>query len=562
MRAHSRRFPAVLAVASLFAAGAASGTTRINIEGARTAEEQACFGPDPGAGSGDWDAHDRWARDKDLEALRQNLVKKIDLIYRCPAVSGEEFADFFADMSVVMAKVAPSADCFGNDAGAASTDRAAHRGYAVKHTREEVRNHLTSKVSAVSDCANEEDLAPFFADASLLIASAPVGGGLGLLPPTVGGTGAAGSGAVGGSGGSVGGGLAGNNDGFQVWVKVAPCSINRRDWISVARVNPSLGTSPYHESASRIVSTAVCTHTGRPCTFDEAMLEADSIRTASSFTNYCCRDFSVWSKPETGAKSVVLGKFGTAGPGWIIDKPNLCCEEAAVEAGFTPAFCTESGGGPNLQKVCGSREWSVWENTGTKKRALVLGRFGNAGPGWILVSADLCCADAAAMASFPDSFCTGGAASGGSNGSGHGGHGGSGPGIGQVDLGGGIVGHVAGGDGGSGGSGQGGNSGSAGSGTGPTFTGTWDTSFGKMTLTQSGTSVSGSYDYYGGKLQGTLEGNILKCTWSQSHDGVARKGKCSFELASDGNSFSGGWNYILSDGSDGNGGGWGGKRVE
>jgi len=110
-----RRITIALGSAFLFLAAVALASTRVSSEGARTAEEQACFDADRSAGSGDWNTHDQWARGKDVELLRQNLAKKIDLIYKCPAVSGEKFADFFADLSVILARAAPDPECFGGD---------------------------------------------------------------------------------------------------------------------------------------------------------------------------------------------------------------------------------------------------------------------------------------------------------------------------------------------------------------------------------------------------------------------------------------------------------------
>lgn len=101
-----------------------------------------------------------------------------------------------------------------------------------------------------------------------------------------------------------------------------------------------------------------------------------------------------------------------------------------------------------------------------------------------------------------------------------------------------------------------------------TFTGTWDTSYGKMTLTQSGNQVNGSYDYKGGStIEGAIDATsgMLHFKWQEpTIDGVpGRHGIGKFKLSSDGNSFIGDWNYILSDGkSIGNGGGWSGKRVK
>ena len=94
------------------------------------------------------------------------------------------------------------------------------------------------------------------------------------------------------------------------------------------------------------------------------------------------------------------------------------------------------------------------------------------------------------------------------------------------------------------------------------FTGTWDTSFGKMTMTQSGKSVSGTYDYYSGKIEGNIKDDgQLYFTWTQKNPD--KNGTGFFKLASDGMSFSGSWDYTLSTGKPANnGGGWSGKRMK
>jgi hypothetical protein len=94
------------------------------------------------------------------------------------------------------------------------------------------------------------------------------------------------------------------------------------------------------------------------------------------------------------------------------------------------------------------------------------------------------------------------------------------------------------------------------------FTGTWDSSFGKMTLTQSGKNVSGTYDYYSGEVKGEIraDGNLY-FTWTQKNPD--KKGTGFFTLSSDGKSFSGSWDYTLSDGKPANnGGGWSGRRIQ
>ncbi|MBR5091313.1 MAG: Ig-like domain-containing protein [Ruminiclostridium sp.] len=85
------------------------------------------------------------------------------------------------------------------------------------------------------------------------------------------------------------------------------------------------------------------------------------------------------------------------------------------------------------------------------------------------------------------------------------------------------------------------------------WTGTWETNWNDMTLTQSGSTVTGSYAYKGGKISGTVSGNTLTGTWTQTN----AKGKFKFVMSSDGKSFSGSYGY--NDSAPGSSG-WDGKR--
>jgi hypothetical protein len=90
------------------------------------------------------------------------------------------------------------------------------------------------------------------------------------------------------------------------------------------------------------------------------------------------------------------------------------------------------------------------------------------------------------------------------------------------------------------------------------WAGTWQTrlrylssAIDEMQLSQTGNHVSGTYNYKGGVVDGTSNGNILSGTWTQtSGDGVFH-----LSLSSDGKSFSGNWSA-----SNGSSGTWTGTR--
>ena len=91
------------------------------------------------------------------------------------------------------------------------------------------------------------------------------------------------------------------------------------------------------------------------------------------------------------------------------------------------------------------------------------------------------------------------------------------------------------------------------------FTGVWDTTWGEMRLTQSGNSVTGTYEYSNGTIRGKVEGLTLKGTWAQDEGTAAEStGGIEFNLSPSGNSWSGTWDCYSADGS----GEWTGTRVE
>ena len=86
-----------------------------------------------------------------------------------------------------------------------------------------------------------------------------------------------------------------------------------------------------------------------------------------------------------------------------------------------------------------------------------------------------------------------------------------------------------------------------------TWSGTWHTSWSggtsstaDMVLTQTGDSVSGTYDHLTGTINGTVSGDTLSGSWTQSND----QGDITFTLDPTGASWSGTWT------SGGGGGSW------
>jgi len=84
-------------------------------------------------------------------------------------------------------------------------------------------------------------------------------------------------------------------------------------------------------------------------------------------------------------------------------------------------------------------------------------------------------------------------------------------------------------------------------GDGPSFAGKWMTTWQggghdvPMTLSVSGSAVTGTYDYNGGTIAGTVQGDRLIGTWTE--DSGQSMGPVEFVMAGDGRSFAGWWGY-------------------
>ena len=72
----------------------------------------------------------------------------------------------------------------------------------------------------------------------------------------------------------------------------------------------------------------------------------------------------------------------------------------------------------------------------------------------------------------------------------------------------------------------------------PTYSGLWETSYGRMRLTQEGSTVSGEYSYTStSTIAGEIEGDRLTFGYSEGDT----QGEGWYELAKDGESFQGRW---------------------
>jgi hypothetical protein len=89
------------------------------------------------------------------------------------------------------------------------------------------------------------------------------------------------------------------------------------------------------------------------------------------------------------------------------------------------------------------------------------------------------------------------------------------------------------------------------------YTGTWKTPWGPVTMVQKGSTITGSYTGpFTGSLKGTVEGKVAEVTWRQTN---GEHGKARFTISDDGDSFKGTWGSFS---SATNGGPWNGTRQQ
>jgi len=77
------------------------------------------------------------------------------------------------------------------------------------------------------------------------------------------------------------------------------------------------------------------------------------------------------------------------------------------------------------------------------------------------------------------------------------------------------------------------------------WSGLWDSDWGTMQVMQSGNHVTATYPYEDGRITGTVSGNTLTGTWSQSpsYQLPDDAGDVVFTMSANGNSFTGTWRF-------------------
>jgi hypothetical protein len=96
--------------------------------------------------------------------------------------------------------------------------------------------------------------------------------------------------------------------------------------------------------------------------------------------------------------------------------------------------------------------------------------------------------------------------------------------------------------------------------TGHDWNGRWKTNYAGLTLTQTGSHVTGTYGLMGESMEGTVSGNTFKGTWKNpSYNASTNTGDIELTMAADYNSFTGRWRFGFEGDWDGI---WEGTRID
>jgi len=129
-----------------------------------------------GAGNEQKSGHYEWARKQNVDSLANNLAGKVVMVFNCDAVSGDQLARAFGQISSLIARRAPDARCFNGDQGAINPDAAGHEQWARTKSRTQVRDNLAWKSASAIRCLDVgNNRLDFFAEESVMLARIPGG---------------------------------------------------------------------------------------------------------------------------------------------------------------------------------------------------------------------------------------------------------------------------------------------------------------------------------------------------------------------------------------------------
>jgi hypothetical protein len=139
-------------------------------EGIPRSSMNACFASDPAAGSTDRNGHYAWAQKQDAATLKDNLNAKAALLFRCRSMDVDQLSSVFANISVIVARYVPDANCFGGDRGVVNTKWSDHKGWGMSKGANAMLNNLQFKMAAALKCMDRPQQNEFFADVSVAMA--------------------------------------------------------------------------------------------------------------------------------------------------------------------------------------------------------------------------------------------------------------------------------------------------------------------------------------------------------------------------------------------------------
>lgn len=131
-----------------------------------------CFARDTRARAQDRQSHYDWAKAQNPATLESDLKNKIDLLFQCSSMDAEALSSTFANISVIIARYVPDANCFGGDAGVASTDWSGHKSWGLSKGVDVMRDNLQWKIALALKCMDRSKQISFYADVSVPIAGA------------------------------------------------------------------------------------------------------------------------------------------------------------------------------------------------------------------------------------------------------------------------------------------------------------------------------------------------------------------------------------------------------
>ncbi|MGI9066627.1 MAG: caspase family protein [Pyrinomonadaceae bacterium] len=131
-----------------------------------------CFAGDIRASSPDRAIHYAWAKGQNVAALDGNLKDKVAVLFQCSSMDAETLSSAFGNMSVIIARYVPDANCFGGDAGVASTDWSGHKSWGLSKGVDIMRDNLQWKIGSALKCMDRSKQISFYADVSVPIAGA------------------------------------------------------------------------------------------------------------------------------------------------------------------------------------------------------------------------------------------------------------------------------------------------------------------------------------------------------------------------------------------------------